>query len=61
MTPFYSVNIDFDSASSAWTANKKSTGNGSYKYVCIATTKKGFQCSNKPLKDKKFCHCHCKQ
>jgi hypothetical protein len=29
----FEVNIDFDSASEAWKANKKSIGNGMYKYV----------------------------
>lgn len=33
--PKYEVNIDFDEASSAWKANKKSIGNGQYKYICI--------------------------
>jgi len=28
--------IDFDEASNAWNANKKSTGNGCYKYLCCA-------------------------
>jgi hypothetical protein len=32
--PKYEVNIDFDEASSAWKANKKSIGNGQYKYIC---------------------------
>ena len=30
----YEVNIDFDGASAAWKANKKSIGNGQYKYIC---------------------------
>jgi hypothetical protein len=54
----YPVNIDFDAASSAWTLNKKKIGNGCYKYVCIAITKKGLPCCNKPLKHKQFCYCH---
>jgi hypothetical protein len=29
----YSVDIDFDEASNAWRANKRSTGNGCFKYV----------------------------
>ena len=29
-----SVNIDFDEASAAWKENKKSVGNGCYKYKC---------------------------
>lgn len=32
--PIYEVNIDFDAASEAWKANKRSIGNGSYRYVC---------------------------
>lgn len=28
----YEVDIDFDSASAAWRANKRSIGNGSFKY-----------------------------
>jgi hypothetical protein len=27
------VNIDFDEASTAWKANKKSKGNGTYRYI----------------------------
>ena len=30
----YEVKIDFDEASKAWLANKKSLCNGYYKYVC---------------------------
>jgi len=30
----YEVNIDFDGASADWKANKKSIGNGQYKYIC---------------------------
>jgi len=29
----YEVDIDFDDASEAWRANKKSIGNGQYKYI----------------------------
>jgi hypothetical protein len=28
------VNIDFDEAINAWRSNKKSIGNGHYKYIC---------------------------
>ena len=31
--PKYAVNIDFDEASNAWKANKRSIGNGSYRYI----------------------------
>ena len=58
MLPEYNIDIDFDAASSAWKANKKYIGNGSYKYVCIAITKKNIQCSNKPQKNKQYCYCH---
>ena len=54
----YTVDIDFDKASTEWKANKKYIGNGSYKYVCIAMTKKNKQCSNKPLQNNKYCYCH---
>jgi len=37
----YEVEIDFDGASEAWKANKKSIGNGSYKYICTAICKSG--------------------
>jgi len=39
----YNVNIDFDDASAAWKLNKKSIGNGCYKYICI---KCGNSCYN---------------
>lgn len=35
----YEVNIDFDEASAAWKANKKSLGNGCYKYIRIPKQK----------------------
>ena len=34
LTPLYEVNIDFDEASKAWRANKRSIGNGHYRYLC---------------------------
>ena len=37
----YEVNIDFDEASEAWKANKKSTGGGCYKYICEAIRSNG--------------------
>jgi hypothetical protein len=44
----YEVNIDFDEAINAWNKNKKSIGNGQYKYVCLQEK----QCS------KKICYCY---
>jgi len=56
--PLYEVNIDFDGASEAWRANKKSMGNGQFKYICGHTTKSGTKCQKKPLPDETACHQH---
>jgi hypothetical protein len=58
----YEVNIDFDDASEAWKANKKSTGNGCYKYVCDhISLKTGKKCMRE-LKDScDNCHYHRKK
>ena len=53
------VNIDFDAASKAWMENKRKIPNGCYEYRCIAITKKGTGCKNKPMKDQKYCKVHC--
>jgi len=45
----YEVNIDFDGASKAWKANKKSIGNGQYKYISISTFKSTFKKSGAKL------------
>ena len=39
-SPRYDVDIDFDEASEAWRANKKSIGNGMFKYVGMRTRSK---------------------
>ncbi len=54
------MDIDFDEASNAWRKNKLSIGNGMFKYICCAITKKGNRCRNKPLKHKNCCHIHTK-
>jgi hypothetical protein len=54
----YEVNIDFDEASREWKANKKSTKNGCYKYVCIQITKSGNQCKRESEAGYDFCKCH---
>lgn len=36
--------FDFDDASAAWRSNKKSIGNGSYKYVCEHICKNANKC-----------------
>lgn len=58
--PIYEVVIDFDGARQAWRANKKSVGNGTYKYVCTSICKSGKQCNRKPLTDMDFCKLHIK-
>ncbi len=55
-TGLYTVEINFDEAIDAWRANKKSIGNGHYKYICLQKTKSGNQCKRESLK---FCD-HCK-
>jgi hypothetical protein len=54
----YEVNIDFDEASEAWRANKKSIGNGSYKYVCAKICKNNNCCANKCLPSEHYCKKH---
>jgi hypothetical protein len=49
IVPQYAVDIDFDEASLAWTANKKSIGNGSYKYMCAGVFKNGKKCNRMAL------------
>jgi hypothetical protein len=49
--PFSKVEskVDFDEASTAWKLNKKSIGNGCYKYVCVKVKKNGHHCKNDSL------------
>ena len=54
----YTVDIDFDEASKAWRENKKSIGNGSYKYICDSITKNGNKCGRKPLFGSHKCSMH---
>jgi hypothetical protein len=56
------VNIDFDDASNEWHKNKKSIGNGHYKYICSVITNKNpdiiIQCNKVCYKDKDKCWIH---
>jgi hypothetical protein len=52
------VDIDFDDATRAWKMNKKSIGNGCYKYICIKITKTGKQCKNDSLRNCEYCRYH---
>ena len=54
----YEVIIDFDEASTAWRANKKSTGNGEYKYICCHKTRNGNTCLREKGKDSEYCNQH---
>jgi hypothetical protein len=54
------VEIDFDGASESWKSNKKSIGNGSYKYVCAQKIKNGNSCSLKCLSGEIYCKTHLK-
>jgi len=58
--PFSKVElkVDFDEASTAWKLNKKSIGNGCYKYVCVKVKKNGHQCKNDSLKNCEHCKFH---
>ena len=56
----YAVNIDFDGASEAWKANKRSIGNGSYRYVCAKRGKCNNMCIAKCLPGEEYCRVHLK-
>jgi hypothetical protein len=53
----FEVNIDFDGASEAGKNNKKSIGNSSYKYICIAE-KNGIKCGKSCYKALSYCWQH---
>ena len=57
----YEVNIDFDGASEAWKANKRSIGNGSYKYLCAKLNKNNKGCTTKCLPGENYCKTHFKK
>jgi len=57
----YEVDIDFDGASQAWKLNKKSIGNGSYKYICCVIKANGEKCGIKCMKNEHCCRRHCKK
>ena len=56
----YEVNIDFDGASEAWKSNKRSIGNGSYRYVCAKRGKNNNCCISKCLQGEIYCRTHLK-
>jgi hypothetical protein len=52
------IMIDFDEASLAWKSNKKSIGNGSYKYICLQKTKQGKSCKREACPECDHCKIH---
>jgi hypothetical protein len=54
----YDVNIDFEEASASWRQNKKSIGNGSYKYICTVLKKDQTMCNNSCYKLLSCCWAH---
>jgi hypothetical protein len=53
------VNIDFDEASRAWRENKRSSGNGCYKYVCSGIiAKTGMKCEKVVKMGCAYCSVH---
>ena len=56
----FEVNIDFDEAIAAWRENKKSIGNGHYKYVCTKKNKNNKNCNRECLINSDFCKMHSK-
>ena len=56
----YEVNINFDEASECWKSNKKSIGNGSYRYVCCKRGKNNNLCIKKCLPGEDYCSVHYK-
>jgi hypothetical protein len=61
LLPQYEVNIDFDEASKEWLTNKKSMGNGSYKYICGKISENtNKKCIKNPQFGHQFCSFHMK-
>lgn len=52
--------VDFDEASKAWRENKKSIGNGSFKYICCVD-KNGKKCGVKCIDREIYCRSHYKK
>jgi hypothetical protein len=54
----YEVKIDFDDASKAWRYNKRSVGNGTYKYICCVPDKNCKKCGINCVFGSVFCKKH---
>jgi len=57
LRPRYTVDINFDEASTAWRSNKARVG-ACYKYVCGKTSAAGKPCQRKPVQNCDHCHQH---
>ena len=56
--PLYEVFIDFDEATREWKENKKSIGNGCYRYCCLQKTKQGKPCKREACPGTDYCKIH---
>jgi hypothetical protein len=54
----YIVEINFDEASELWKTNKRSIGNGCYKYLCNYNCKSGNKCKREPKQGEIYCSTH---
>jgi hypothetical protein len=54
----FEVNINFDDASNAWKSNKKSIGNGSYKYICCYSFDSEKKCMREAIFNCEYCKIH---
>ena len=54
----FEVNIDFNDASLAWRANKRSMGGGCYTYKCPHVGNKNRKCRNVPIPSQEYCNKH---
>jgi hypothetical protein len=55
---YFEDTYNFDEASSAWRANKRSNGNGSFRYICAGTTRTGRPCRRTTQLNLEFCMTH---
>jgi len=60
-TGLYKVEIDFDDASTQWKTNKKSIGNGSYKYICEKKLSTNRNCKKDACSGSPYCSMHRKE
>jgi hypothetical protein len=54
----YEYTINFDESIAAWNRNKKSMGNGYYKYICVHKKTDDSICGKVCYKELEFCWSH---